>query len=92
MENQFELLNALADAITDAVTQYVGEAEMWDGMPVLLVNEQEREAAIDLPGSRPGWEEFSLEELVYDDEDGNMEPDSDAIWELANQFVDLRQR
>ncbi len=43
-------------------------------------------------GSRPGWEEFSLEELVYDDEDGNMEPDSDAIWELANQFVDLRQR
>ena len=92
MENQFELLNALVDAITDAVTQYVGESDMWEEMPVLLVNEQEREAAIDLPGSRLGWEEFSLEELVYDDEDGNMEPDSDAIWELANQFVDLRQR
>jgi hypothetical protein len=29
MENQFELLNALVDAIHDAVTQYVGEADMW---------------------------------------------------------------
>ena len=92
MENQFELMNSLIDAITDAVTQYVGEVNMWDETPGLLVNEQEREAAIDMPGSRPGWEEFSLEELVYEDEDGKMEPDSDAIWELANQFVDLRQR
>ena len=92
MENQFELMNALINAITDAVTTYAGEVEMWDGTPVLLVNEEEREATIDLPGSRPGWEEFSLEELVCESEDGTLEPDHDAIYVLANQFVDLRQR
>ena len=75
MENQFELMNALINAITDAVTTYAGEVEI-----------------IDLPGSRPGWEEFSLEELVCESEDGTLEPDHDAIYELANQFVDLRQR
>ena len=28
MENQFELMNALINAITDAVTTYAGEVEM----------------------------------------------------------------
>ena len=31
MENQFELMNALINAITDAVTTYAGEVDMWDG-------------------------------------------------------------
>ncbi len=74
-----------------AVPAQAGEADMWEETPVLLVNEAEREAAIDLPGSRPGWEEISLEELVCENEDGTLEPDHDAIYELAGQFVDLRQ-
>lgn len=89
--NSIQELRAFDQEIWDKVQEYINDYEDYDDDVVLAINDKNYEVVIDSAKNlSDDYVQYDLSELIRHDEQGFIEPDCDAINELANKYFFVR--
>lgn len=83
--------SAFEEELTDFLSDFIAERELYPSESVLAVNSRSREIRIGVPEDfSRAWELYNLAQLFRDEEAIGIVPDCDAVSEIAASFFFIR--
>lgn len=83
-------LQAFNEQIFDIIQEYVENKDCYPESPALIINTSSLQLCIDGLEDNPGCDIYPLSELTRIDDDGSIEPDADATFDIASKYIFVR--
>jgi hypothetical protein len=83
-------LRAFDSHIFEVVQNFLDDKDAYPSDSVLSINAKTKEVSIDSPSDCVNCNQYALASLIRTDEQGVLEPDCDATYDLAGQYYFVR--
>lgn len=89
-QDSIQDLRAFDNHIFEVVQEFLDNKDTYSSDSVLSINTKTKEVSIDSPGDCANSDQYALASLICTDEQGVLEPDCDATYDLAGQYYFVR--